>query len=131
MNLRTLSTAAGLLAGMVCLADSAWAQGPPALAGYILGQVKNTAGIVQMGAMVVLYNRYDQVVRQGLSNESGRFLFDALVPDLYWVRVTLASFIPAERRNISVAASSQSRLEISLSGALGSVEFSPSTAQRG
>src|ERR1700691_4428963 len=66
---------------------------PLPLAGGILGQVKSPAGIVQMGATVLLYNRYDQGVRQALTNEEGKFVFDKLTPDLYSIRVTLASFV--------------------------------------
>src|SRR3954470_17527462 len=67
------------------------------LAGEIIGQIRNGAGVAQMGASVFLYNRYDELVRRGLSNEQGRFVFDALAPDLYSIRVVLASFVPAER----------------------------------
>ena len=68
-----------------------------------------------MGASVYLYNRYDEMVNaRGLSNEQGRFGFDTLVPDFYSLRVILASFVPAERRNISVLPNSENRLDISL-----------------
>ena len=71
-----------------------------------------------MGATVYLYNRYDELVRKGLSNEQGRFAFDALAPDLYSIRVILASFVPAERHNISVLPNSENRLDINLTGVL-------------
>src|SRR5689334_4016832 len=88
----------GLLgaAGLSCSPASAASLNP--LAGQILGQVKDAGGAAQMGASVYLYNRYDELVRKGLSNEQGRFAFDALSPDLYSIRVILASFVPAERR---------------------------------
>ena len=60
-----------------------------------------------MGATVLLYDRYDQLVRQALTNEQGKFAFGQLTPDLYSIRVTLASFVPAMRRNIAVAAGSR------------------------
>src|ERR1700688_3497075 len=93
------------------------------LTGEILGQVKNGAGVVQMGASVYLYNRYDELVRKGLSNEQGRFAFEALAPDLYSIRVILASFVPAERRNISVLPSSENRLDINLTSVLSTVSL--------
>ena len=71
-----------------------------------------------MGASVFLYNRYDELVRKGLSNEQGRFVFEGLAPDLYSIRVILASFVPAERRNISVLPSSENRLDINLASVL-------------
>src|SRR5215472_2638175 len=67
------------------------------LSGQVLGEVQNSAGIAQMGASVTLYNRYDQLVRQALSDETGKFGFDQLMPGVYSIRVALASFLPAVR----------------------------------
>src|SRR5271169_3532717 len=92
-----------LAAPVLSLIPRADAGSPPTLSGGIFGQVKNATGVVQMGATVLLYNRYDQLVRQALSNDQGKFVFDRLSPDLYSLRVTLASFVPAIRRNIAVA----------------------------
>ncbi len=83
-----------------------------------------------MGATVLLYNRYDQLIRQALTTEQGKFVFDALAPDLYSIRVTLASFVPAVRRNIAVAAGSESMLQINLATLLSSVDLT-STPARG
>ena len=99
--------------------------------GHILGEVRNSAGVTQMGATVALYNRYDQEIRQVLSNEAGKFVFDALPPDLYSVRVTLASFMPALRRNISVAAGSENLLKINLASVFSTIELVPAAATRG
>ena len=96
-----------------------------------MGQVKDAAGAAQMGASVYLYNRYDELVRKGLSNEQGRFAFDALVPDLYSVRVILASFVPAERRNIAVLPNSENRLDINLTSVLSSIGVTTTPATPG
>lgn len=129
MNLRTRSITAGLLVGWACLPGAA---APPApLAGDILGQVRNGVGVAQMGAAVYLYNRYDELVRRSLTGEQGRFAFDALAPGLYSIRVVLASFVPAERRNIAVLPNSENRLDINLASVLSSVDLAPSTTQRG
>src|SRR5262245_5506399 len=69
---------------------------PNPLAGEIVGQVKSTHGIAQMGATVFLYNRADELVSRGFTNEQGRFTFNSLLPDIYSIRVLLASFAPAE-----------------------------------
>src|SRR5258708_14810338 len=109
MRARPLSCTFGFCAGLLGLMGAARAATPSATAGGILGQVQNSAGGVQMGANVLLYNRYDQLVRQALTNEQGRFAFDGLVPDLYSLRVALASFIPALRKNIAAAAGARNR----------------------
>lgn len=114
------------------LAFTAQAQSPVLSSGQgqILGEVKNSAGVAQMGATVLLYNRYDQVVRRALSNEDGRFAMDSLSPGMYTLRVTLASFIPALRRNIAVLAGSENLLRISLANVFSTVEFAPPQAAR-
>jgi len=121
----------GLLgaAGLSCSSASAASLNP--LAGQILGQVKDAGGAAQMGASVYLYNRYDELVRKGLSNEQGRFAFDALSPDLYSIRVILASFVPAERRNIAVLPNSENRLDINLTSVLSSIGVTSTPASPG
>jgi len=121
----------GLLgtASLFCSPASAANLNP--LAAQILGQVKDASGAAQMGASIYLYNRYDELVRKGLSNEQGRFAFDALVPDLYSVRVILASFVPAERRNISVLPNSENRLDINLTSVLSSIGVTTTPASPG
>jgi Carboxypeptidase regulatory-like domain/TonB dependent receptor len=133
MKRRNLRTAFGILtftAAMACAADlgSVFDHG---LAGHILGEVRNSAGVPQMGASVALYNRYDQEIRQVLTNESGKFVFDTLPPDLYSIRASLASFVPALRKNIAVVAGSENLLKINLASVFSTVELVPAAAARG
>src|SRR5215471_13422966 len=121
----------GLVAGMTAALSAASAGSMPPLSGEVLGQVQNSAGIAQMGASVFLYNRYDQLVRQALTNETGKFAFDQLTPGLYSIRVALASFLPAVRGNIAVAAGSASLLKIDLASMVSSVEILPASAAQG
>src|SRR5579872_3198534 len=125
----TLWIAAGLLLGLASVSAPAASLNP--LSGEILGQVKNAGGVAQMGATIYLYNRYDELVRKALSNEQGRFAFDALVPDLYSIRVILASFVPAERRHIAVLPNSENRLDINLTSVLSSIGVSTTPAPPG
>jgi hypothetical protein len=126
----------GLIAGIVGLtpalqaadADAIFAPNVPA---QILGEVRNSAGVVQMGAVVSLYNRYDELLRRGLSNQDGKFVFDSLAPDIYSIRVSLASFVPALRRNISVLAGSENLLKIQLASALSTIELVPLNSPEG
>ncbi len=128
MRLRNLKSAIGTLALAAALASGA---NLASFSGHILGEVRNSTGVTQMGATVALYNRYDQEIRQVLTNEAGKFVFDALPPDLYSVRVTLASFMPALRRNISVAAGSENLLKINLASVFSTIELVPAAATRG
>jgi len=113
--------AVALLFGLLSTSAPSSAASLNPLAGDIIGQVRNGSGVAQMGASVYLYNRYDELVRRSLSNEQGRFAFDALAPDLYSIRVILASFVPAERRNIAVLPTSENRLDISLTSVLSTI----------
>ena len=122
---------AGILALVLSLAGTAHAASPGRSTGQILGTVHDAAGVAQMGATVYLYNRYDQMVNHVLTNEQGRFGFDSLVPDIYSLRVILASFAPAERRNIAVLPNSENRLEISLASMLSTVTLAPPGQARG
>ncbi|HEV2202064.1 MAG TPA: carboxypeptidase-like regulatory domain-containing protein [Bryobacteraceae bacterium] len=119
------------LAAMLSLPGTVVGASPGSFAGQILGHVQDATGVAQMGATVYLYNRYDQLVQHALTNEQGRFAFDALTPDLYSLRVLLASFAPAERRNISVLPNSENRLEISLATVLSTVTLAPPSQSRG
>jgi hypothetical protein len=105
------------------LAPTARAGSAPALSGGILGQVRGASGVAQMGATVLLYDRYDQMVRHTLTNEEGKFAFALLTPDLYSIRVTLSSFVPALRRGIAVAAGSQNILQINMASLFSTVDL--------
>jgi hypothetical protein len=123
--------AASLLAGLVGLAPQMRAGSGALLAGDVRGDVRNSAGIAQMGAAVFLYNRYDQVVRQTLTSESGTFLFAGLAADTYSIRIILASFVPVLQRNIAVAPGSERLLKVNLSTLYSNVELAPPSAAPG
>ncbi len=110
------------------LAPQMHAGGTLTLSGSILGEVKTVTGIAEMGAKVLLYDRHDQLIRSGLTNEQGRFGFASLAPDIYSIRVTLASFVPAMRRNIAVAAGTENLLQINLSGIFSTIDILPAAA---
>ncbi len=108
---------------MLCPAAPALAASPPRLAGSIVGFVSDASGVAQMGASVVLYNRYERLIQKALTNDRGAFGFDALAPDLYSIRVSLSSFLPAVKQNILVQPGMRSFLSINLASILSSVEL--------
>jgi len=131
MGLPKFAIKFGLIAGIVGLTPALHAGESTSLSGQILGEVRNSNGVSQMGAAVSLYNRYDELVRRALSNQDGKFVFDSLSPDVYSIRVSLASFVPALRRNIPVLAGSENLLKIQLNSALSSVELVPLSSAEG
>ena len=91
--------------------------------GTVLGVVADAAGGAQMGATVWLLNRYDRPIVRTITNERGQFGFDQVLPDIYSIKVTLASFVPAMKSNIQVQAGRASFLNIHLASLLSSVEL--------
>jgi hypothetical protein len=124
MIARTISlVAAWLVVGLCFGTSSAAGASIDTPFGTIVGVVSSSAGVVQMGAKVFLYNRQERLVRRAITNDQGAFGFDSLPPDTYTIRVTLASFMPALRQNITVQPGMRSFLSINLASVLSSIEL--------
>lgn len=91
--------------------------------GAISGQVRNAAGVGQMGALVQVLNRSERVVHRTLAGPDGWFRVEGLPPDSYSVRVTLASFVPALRNHVVVRPGVESFLQVQLSQLFSSIEL--------
>ncbi|MBC7926026.1 MAG: carboxypeptidase regulatory-like domain-containing protein, partial [Bryobacteraceae bacterium] len=96
---------------------------PVQLSGTLSGSVRDASGVPQMGATVHLYNRHEKLVEKILTNAGGEFKFASLMPDLYSLKVTVSSFVPAIKRNILVQPGMQSVLAVNLANVLSSVEL--------
>jgi hypothetical protein len=114
-----------LVLGIVCLAAPAVVGAAPAiqLSGAITGVVTNAAGAPQMGAAVVLYNHQDRVFQRALTDIRGEFHFSQLFPDLYSIRVSLASYIPALKKDILVQPGMRSILSVNLTTLFSSIQI--------
>ncbi len=126
-------TIASLVFGAACMvAPSAWSavQGVP-LAGGIAGTVRDAAGQPQMGAAVLLINHQERVIERVLTNEHGEFKLLGLLPNLYSVKVTLASFVPALKKDILVQPGMRSVLNVSLNTLFSSIHLSYPTIENG
>src|SRR5437016_2492839 len=115
----------GMLFSAILLLSSldSFAASPARLTGSIAGIVRDNGGIPQMGATVLLLNRYERIVQRAITDEKGLFGFDALLPDLYSVRITLASFVPAAKHKIAVQPGMQSLLYVNMASLLSSIEL--------
>jgi hypothetical protein len=76
-----------------------------------------------MGATVQLFDELERVASHALTDQSGGFLFQTLPPETYSLRVSLASFLPAWKRNILVQPGMRSLLNVNLAGALSTIEL--------
>lgn len=111
------------LAALLTLGGYGFAAEPVHLTGSIAGIVRDNTGIPQMGATVLLFNRAERIIERALTNERGAFGFESLNPDLYAVRVSLTSFVPAMRSRIAVQPGMQSLLYVNMASLLSSVEL--------
>src|SRR3984957_3699404 len=115
--------AAGLVAALILSAPLAFPATDVPRSGSIAGVVRNSSGVPQMGATVFLFNRSEKLMQQVITNERGLFGFGLLTPDLYSVRVSLASFVPAVKQKIAVQPGMQSLLYVDLASVLSSIEL--------
>lgn len=122
-QIRRASVTVALMGGLFSIPSASAATSLVKLTGAIEGLVRDGAGIPQMGASVLLFNKQEHLLEKVLTDEHGNFSFAGLLPDLYSVRVTLASFVPAFRNNILVRAGARDWLNINLSGFFSSVEL--------
>jgi hypothetical protein len=118
-----LKLAVSLTAALVVSAPAVYSANPAPLSGSIAGYVRDASGIPQMGATVLLFNRYERLMQRAITNERGVFGFDLLNPDFYSVRVSLASFVPAVKQKIAVQPGMQSLLYVDLTSVLSSIEL--------
>lgn len=127
---RTMTT---LLVGAACLAAPVVARAarPAQVSGSIAGKVNSSAGIPQMGATVQLYNRQERVLAKVLTDDKGDFKFLGLFPDVYSIRVTLATFFPAFKEGILVQPGLRSMLNVKLSTLFSSIQLSYPTLDNG
>lgn len=122
---KTQKTIAWLLVGVACLATPRLSQAatPVKLLGAIVGVVSDGTGVPQMGATVTLLNRQDRVYQKVATDEHGQFRFPSLFPDFYAIRVSLATFVPAFKKDILVQPGMRSVLNVNLSGLFSSIQL--------
>src|SRR5260370_36943411 len=93
---------AGSLIATLFLSQAAFPASPTQLSGSIAGFVRDSTFVPQMGASVQLYNRYEKLIHQTITNERGIFVFDPLAPDGDAARVALASCLASIHRRLTV-----------------------------
>src|ERR1039457_5392665 len=125
MTTRTHISVSSVALGLVCLAAASPVSGAVSvrLSGAIAGSVTSGDGVPQMGATVMLFNRQEGLARKVFTDEKGIFVFPGLLPDVYSIRVTLASFVPAIKNNILVQPGMRSVLNVSMATLFSSIHL--------
>ncbi|HXM45718.1 MAG TPA: carboxypeptidase-like regulatory domain-containing protein [Bryobacteraceae bacterium] len=123
--MKTHISVSGVVFGLVCLAAAVPASAAVSvrLSGVIAGSVTNGGGVPQMGALVMLFNQQEGLAQKAFTDEKGNFAFPGLLPDVYSIRVTLASFVPAIKNNILVQPGVRSVLNVSLAALFSSIHL--------
>jgi hypothetical protein len=118
-------TLAALIVGATCLAAPVRLSAVDGLrlAGAITGVVNDPSGVPQMGATVQLLNRQDRPFGKVLTDGRGEFQFFGLLPDVYSIRVTLAAFVPALRKDILVQPGMRSVLSVNLNTLFSTIQL--------
>ena len=122
---KTHNSVASIVLGLACLAapSAAPAAEPVRLSGSITGVVTDSFGVRQMGATVLLLNRQERTYEKVATDERGEFKFLGLFPDVYSIRVTLSTFVPALKRNILVQPGILSMLNVSLNSLFSTIQL--------
>jgi hypothetical protein len=89
--------------------------------------VTDATGKPQAGAVVLLFNRQDRLLQRSSTDPLGGFGFADLLPDLYSVRVSLSSFVPAIKERIQVKPGMRSLIEVNLSKVFSSIQLVSTT----
>jgi len=125
-----LNRCAGSLALVMCLVP-AHAAPPIRFSGELGGLVTDVGGKPQPGAVVLLFNKQDRLLQRSATDSLGTFAFGDLLPDLYSVRVSLSSFVPAIKERIQIKPGMRSLLDVNLSRVFSSVQLVSTTPVSG
>jgi hypothetical protein len=101
------------------------------LSGAISGTVKDAAGKPQLGAVVLLLNHQERAIGRFMTDEHGEFKVLGLIPNFYSIKVTLASFVPAIKKDILVQPGMRSVLNVNLNTLFSSIQLSYPTLDNG
>src|SRR5579883_3305668 len=116
LSAKTQRTVTTLVVGLACAVGPVLLRAGemPSLSGAIAGSVKDAAGKPQLGAVVLLLNHQEHIIGRFLTDERGEFKVLGLLPNFYSVKVTLASFVPAIKKDILVQPGMRSVLNVNM-----------------
>ncbi len=122
-RLRTLAPAAVLCSLFFVPAFPLPAATVIRFSGSLSGLVLDKLGKPQPGALVSLLNQQERLLQRSYTDLAGNFSFGDLLPDLYMVQVSAASYVPATRDHLQVRPGMRSLLQVSLSKMFSSIQL--------
>jgi hypothetical protein len=112
----------GFLVAMMALALPAWSADSP---GTISGYVRNASGVPQMGAVVEVLGVAAQTLTV-FTDQNGFYSAAGLIPGIYNLKVTAASFLPSWRDSIGLRPGAKVLVNVTLNTLFDAVKFAPS-----
>jgi len=92
--------------------------------GSISGYVRNSSGVPQMGAAVEIFS-VDSPALTVFTDVRGFYAASRLLPGVYAVKVSAASFLPSLRENVSLRSGASAIVNITLSTLFEAVQLKP------
>ena len=120
-SFRRAAAGAAVVAGLLCLATAAPAQG--LLLGSIQGWVKDERGVPQMGAAVAAMSADGVLLKRVFTDHRGSFVLADLFPGEYALRVTLNRFLPLTENGVRVEAGRDVVLDVGLRALFSSMQL--------
>jgi hypothetical protein len=111
----------GFLAIVLGLALPLWSADRP---GSISGYVRSAGGAPQMGAVVEVLSGAAQTVRV-FSDENGYFSATGLLPGLYNIKVSAASFLPTFKEGVGIRPGARVLVNLTLNTLFESIKMAP------
>jgi hypothetical protein len=111
----------GFFIFVVGLALPAWSADRP---GTISGYVRNAAGAPQMGAVVEILSSSAQTIT-AFTDDHGFFSAGGLLPGIYNIKVSAASFLPSFRDGVGLRAGGKVALNLTLNTLFDGLKIAP------
>ena len=114
------------IAVLLFAAVNGWAGTPAAVTGI----VRNTQGVVQMGALVQVLGADSVMVGTAMTDLHGRYLITNLLPGKYEVRASAALFVPAMRINLQLKPGARAVVNLTMNAIFDATSWLPAERRK-
>lgn len=111
---------------LLMAAATGWA-GTPAT---VTGIVRDTQGVVQMGALVQVLGADSVMVGTALTDLHGRYLIANLLPGKYEVRASGALFVPSTQRNLQLRSGKRTIVNLTMNAIFDATSWLPAERRK-
>jgi Carboxypeptidase regulatory-like domain len=123
---RTQVKVALLAVIMLTISLRGWAATPAAVSGV----VRDTQGVVQMGALVQVVGANSALMGTAFTDLHGRYLIANLLPGKYEVRASAALFVPAMRANLQLTPGTRAIVNLTMNAIFDAAAWLPAERRK-